>query len=166
MNGPYRIEQDDPGCSECQHGATHSVIGPDDVADSVSYGDYEDAKHLRDACNRAYELGRKSDQPDPWTSFDDQLPEDSRALIVWDAEFGTLSSMYWISTEKSLSHAKAMKYTHWMRADALNGPRGWKKPTEQPLVFEPAPAPQTSGAPSQEPSLETRSEDWSDDIPF
>lgn len=51
---PYHVEVDDNGCDHCSQGRTWTVVGPDGIAEGVSYGDRESADDLADAMNRAY----------------------------------------------------------------------------------------------------------------
>lgn len=58
MTEAYRIEEAGTECPACQKGATWDVIGPDDVALGVTYGDYGDADYMARELNNAYEQGR------------------------------------------------------------------------------------------------------------
>lgn len=171
MSGPYRVEIDDPGCQTCQHDQTFHVIGPDEVASSTSYGDQEDAESLARALDAAYLLGQQSVTavtPDLWTAFaPESLPPNHYALVVWDSEYKNCASMYW-SGPDDLAHAKAFKYSHWILASALPGPR--VPIQEQPAVEAvSAPAPIIEGEPLFSTPVSAPSgsavPDW-DDIPF
>jgi hypothetical protein len=165
--GPYRVEQDNPGCSDCGHGATWWVVGPDDTASSTSYGDESEADSLKRALDSAFELGRDSVVPNPWTKFSPEAPPPrSTQLITWDYEFSSASSMYTGSAdvEADLEHARIMKYSHWMLSSALRGPPPAELPVIEPVVIEaPPPAPAALVAPAAPVG---ESVPWEDDIPF
>lgn len=58
----YRIEREvDPdSCKACRHGDMWNVVGPDDIAISMSYEREEDAEDMAEQLSRAFILGRKT----------------------------------------------------------------------------------------------------------
>lgn len=58
---PYHVEVDTGGCERCGHGKTWTVVGPDDMAHSVSWEDQEEAEDFARAMNCAYAAGRAAD---------------------------------------------------------------------------------------------------------
>lgn len=58
----YRIEREksDKSCKACRHGDMWDVVGPDDVAISVSYEREEDALDMADQLSMAFALGKKA----------------------------------------------------------------------------------------------------------
>lgn len=56
----YRVEQDDPGCTQCGQGATWNVIDPTGAANGTSWMDRGTAEEQCDDLNRAYILGAQS----------------------------------------------------------------------------------------------------------
>lgn len=163
MSGPYRVEHDNPGCSDCGHGATWWVIGPDEVASSTSYGDELEADSLKRALDAAYELGQQSTPANPWVKFSAETPPPRNVqLLTWDYEFSVAGSMYSGSAdvEADLNHARIMKYSHWMLASAMRGP----PKDELPVVAQPI---ETAPPPPPPPEAQAQAEsDWTDDIPF
>lgn len=174
MSGPFRIERTE-GCGQCGHGEMFDVIGPDDVAHSTSYGDEEEARSVQAGFNRAFELGRAQGFSEglgsPWIEFTEAtLPPDGGSLIVWDAQFNSISSSYWLASINTLETAREMRWTHWMDATRM------RPPLVRPKQAEDAPAPEASADPPapQQPapdaspatlSTDRALEDW-DDIPF
>lgn len=145
MSGPYRVEIADPGCTECLHGLTWDIIGPDEVAHSTSYGDQEEAESIARGFDRAYTLGQASpaNDEDGWVQFTaDQLPKEGGRVLVWDAEFDSVTILYYSAESDTLEKLQERHYTHWRLA-----PRGPRKP--EPEVVAPAPV-----------------TDYTDDIPF
>ena len=141
MSGPYRTEVDDPGCSDCGSNATWHVIGPDEVASSTSYGDEEDANALTNALNAAYALGQRNPLPVMWTKFTLESVPLTGTVYVWDAEFGTVSTMYIYGTAAEiLERSYSARYTHWLAQSALPAP-----------VVEP---PTVEAAPVEPPTVE------------
>ena len=57
MSRAYRVEQQGRGCERCGHGNVWSVVGPDDIAHSVSWTEQQDAVDFAEAMNEAYEKG-------------------------------------------------------------------------------------------------------------
>lgn len=66
MNEPYRVEQDDPGCDTCGHGKTWVIVGPNDTALGLSWGENSEGECPDEPCyfvgylNAAYALGAES----------------------------------------------------------------------------------------------------------
>jgi hypothetical protein len=165
MTTAFRVETLTPACGECGNGAMFTVIGPDEVAESTDFGDKEDADSLARSLNHAFELGQK-DAPtisvaDLWILFAPETPPPSgTALLVWDAEFSTISSMFCSDPGDALKRAGELKYSHWLVATRLPGPRN---PPQLGRPVIPA-APPTSPPPT--PTATTGEPDWTDDIPF
>ena len=168
MSGPYRTAQDDPGCYGCGHGTTWHVVGPDETASSTSYGDEEEAHALTHALNAAYELGQRNPKPVMWIKFAlESMPSTGR-VYVWDAEFGSVSTMYIYGTAAEiLERTNSARYTHWLAESALPAP-----------IIEPAPVIETQPVEAAtvelpvepphtpEPQPSEREPAWDDDIPF
>lgn len=174
-SGPFRLERIE-GCGQCGHGELFDVIGPDDVAHSTQYGDQEEAESVRAGFDRAYWLGHQvgflEGQGDPWTPFAaDTLPPANVALLVWDAQFDSLSSTWW-GEGTTLDYARQYQWSHWMRGNRLRPPivpkveqaTAAEPPTVQPPTVEP---PQGAETPPRTPQAPTALEaDWDSDIPF
>lgn len=60
MSEAYRVEARGEGCSKCQHGDQFDIIGPDESAQSQSWGDPEEAQYICELMNDAYMAGRAS----------------------------------------------------------------------------------------------------------
>lgn len=58
----YRVEREECAlsCKACRRGDLWNVVGPDDVAISVSYEREEDALDMADQLSMAYALGKKA----------------------------------------------------------------------------------------------------------
>lgn len=56
----YTVVEDKPGCETCGYGKTWSVVGPGEIAESVSYHDEEDAQAQAGALNEAFWQGQQS----------------------------------------------------------------------------------------------------------
>jgi hypothetical protein len=56
----YRVQARGEGCPTCQHGDQFDIIGPDETAQSQSWGDPEEAQYICDLMNDAYVAGRAS----------------------------------------------------------------------------------------------------------
>lgn len=173
-SGPFRLERID-GCGQCGHGELFDVIGPDDVAHSTQYGDQEEAESVRAGFDRAYWLGHQAGfiegQGDPWTPFaPDSMPPKNTALLVWDAEFASLSASWW-GEDSTIEYAQNMKWSHWMLPKKLRPPIVVKPetPAAEPPTLEPPPVepPQGAEAPPRTPEAPASSTpDWDDDLPF
>lgn len=61
---PYRVEIDTPECEKCHRAATFNVIGPDDIAEGITFGDECDAEEYAGALNHAYEKRRTANASD------------------------------------------------------------------------------------------------------
>jgi hypothetical protein len=57
MSQPYKVIVDDDGCRECQSERTWCILDPYEVASSTSYGDEEEAEHICELLNTAYQQG-------------------------------------------------------------------------------------------------------------
>lgn len=174
MSGPYRVEIDDPGCAYCQHDMSYNVIGPDDVASSTSYGDEEEANALRNALNHAYELGQQSNRVqlgNPWTAFaEGSMPPNGSPLLVWDAQFDSITSCYFIASHDTLESLRERQYTHWILVSSLIRPADLtpKKPVQVPTLAAAPPQEPPPAEPAAIQSLLVDEKDpayW-DDMPF
>jgi len=167
MSDPFRVAMDDEGCGACEHGRTFHVIGPNEMANSVSYGNVEDAEYLRDECNRAFELGRRATQ---WTAFSEStMPPDLSEVIVWDAQFSRATSFIYFQTEHTLESLSQSQYTHYvLLAKAFSAPSDL---AATPPAIQAAPVPPLSDVPTLSdaapPDPAAQAEDqWGDDTPF
>jgi hypothetical protein len=55
---PYRVVARGEGCPTCQHGDQFDIVGPDDSAQSQSWGDAEEVEYICELLNLAYAQGR------------------------------------------------------------------------------------------------------------
>jgi hypothetical protein len=60
MPEAYRLEPLGHGCPTCQHGDEWDIIGPNDTAQSRTWGDYEEAEYICSLLNIAHQQGRVS----------------------------------------------------------------------------------------------------------
>ncbi len=60
MSELYRVEARGIGCPTCQHGDEFDIIGPNETAQSQSWGDAEEAQYICDLLNIAHQQGRVS----------------------------------------------------------------------------------------------------------
>ncbi|HSV90944.1 MAG TPA: DUF551 domain-containing protein [Nitrospiraceae bacterium] len=128
---PYRVEIDNEGCRTCAHDKTWHVIGPDEIAESTSYGDEEDAHWLCRALNSAYTLGQSNPTDNAWVSFATRLPPENSQILIWDAEYDQTSQRFYYSAYFTPEELQRLKYTHWR--PALAGP---PKLTDPPITAE------------------------------
>jgi len=63
MSQPYRVEVQEEGCDLCGAGKFWVVVDSEDTADATAYADREDAEHMADAMNRAFERGLAAANP-------------------------------------------------------------------------------------------------------
>jgi hypothetical protein len=57
---PYRIEISTHGCPLCQSDAQWDIIGPDETAQSQTWGNMEEAEYICSLMNLAHQVGRTS----------------------------------------------------------------------------------------------------------
>jgi hypothetical protein len=61
IKAAYRVEAEEgKGCTTCGAGCLWTIVGPDEVAESTSWGDRDMAELICEAMNDAYEQGVKS----------------------------------------------------------------------------------------------------------
>ncbi len=60
MSEVYRVEISVEGCPTCQHDALWDIIGPNETAQSQTWGDKEEADYICDLLNIAHQQGRVS----------------------------------------------------------------------------------------------------------
>lgn len=160
MNAPYLIEPDDQGCGECLHGRTWRVMGPDGTAQPTSYDDQEDAQHLADALNEAFQAGAATGIPMttlPWKRFtpETSLPEFEQ-VMVWDNQYQTPTSIMYHKISWAFEELQKFHFTHYLEKNCV------PKPVDDPVAVQPEL--QAPEAPAiTEPAAIT---DWTDDIPF
>jgi hypothetical protein len=121
MSGPYQAVKTSTGCHECGTGAVWDVVGPDDIALSVSWEDYnedgegeEEAQTVAGWLNEAFGHGRqdKSEELDPWHDFETDPPAVECQVIVWDEELD-IPSTYWWHDSSSMELVRKHRYSHW-----------------------------------------------------
>jgi hypothetical protein len=58
MESPYIVEMQNEGCSQCGHDAQYAVVYvPEQIGQSQTWGDREEAEHIVDMLNEAFERG-------------------------------------------------------------------------------------------------------------
>jgi hypothetical protein len=60
MSEPYKVVPRGEGCPTCQHNDQYDIVGPDDTAQSQSWGDAAEAEYICDLLNIAHQQGRVS----------------------------------------------------------------------------------------------------------
>src|ERR1700675_3619238 len=60
MPEPYRVEAQGVGFPTCTHGDQWDIIGPNEVCQSKSWGDAEEAEYICSLLNIAHQQGRVS----------------------------------------------------------------------------------------------------------